>query len=637
MPELTCFRMLDAESPAGPLAEAVRQVNTGQGSAKVFTLDASSFEQVPNSPFAYWVEEKVRRLFKELPAFESKERTARQGLASTDNFRFVRCWWEVPVQENAKKARRWFPLASGGGVAPFFADIYLCVNWESDGAEIKENIIRKYPYLNGKPEFVAKNPEFYFKPGGFQTKRSLKLAPHLTPRGCVFSDNGFQFFSNEKDLLWLLGLTNSSFFESLFRLNVGKDETPNFMAGVMQIIPVPKVGMELKAEIEKISLSCWLNRRRLAVTDERSLWFRRPTTRAPKMADAANHDAILRNGLEVEFVTQRSSIETLVLKAYGDIAPIEGGHSARSRPIELPDEEPETANNADLARATISFAVGLAFGRWKSDDAAPDQGLPGDPLAELPQSPPGFAPHGQALYLVDDQAAGEGFVGKVLSALGVEFGADAEMVVSAQLDASSLHDYLIKPSGFFADHLAGYTKSRRQAPIYWPLSTKSGQFTLWVYYTKLDDQSLPKLIADVLSPKIRSLTQEIENRRASPGGKIGELEALRQELEEMRADFLDLINRGYRPNQNDGVLITACPLAKYFRHAGFRSKLDACWRDLARGDFDWAHLAMSMWPERVLEACKKDRSIAIAHGREDLCPAEPPKATRGRKKNPPSA
>lgn len=201
---------------------------------------------------------------------------------------------------------------------------------------------------------------------------------------------------------------------------------------------------------------------------------------------------------------------------------------------------------------------------------------------------------------------------------------------------ATLRDYLTKPTDFFADHLAVYSKSRRQAPIYWPLSTKSGNFTLWVYYPKLDDQSLPKLIADVLSPKIRTLTQEIENRRASPGGKVAELEAIRLELEEMRTDFLDLINRSYRPNQNDGVLITACPLAKYFRHAGFRSKLEGCWRDLACGDFDWAHLAMAMWPDRALEACRQDRTIAIAHGREDLCPAEPPKAARGRKKTPPA-
>jgi hypothetical protein len=100
----------------------------------------------------------------------------------------------------------------------------------------------------------------------------------------------------------------------------------------------------------------------------------------------------------------------------------------------------------------------------------------------------------------------------------------------------------------------------------------------------------------------------------------------------MRQDFQELIAKGYKPGLNDGVLITACPLAKYFRHAGFRAKLEACWRELSRGDYDWSHLAMAMWPERVVSACKKDRTIAIAHGREDLCPAEPPKPARGRKK-----
>ena len=243
------------------------------------------------------------------------------------------------------------------------------------------------------------------------------------------------------------------------------------------------------------------------------------------------------------------------------------------------------------------------------------------------------------LCLVDD-GQGEALSVEILKEISRLFPSNATQVES-WLDESfqpgNLQSYLFKPSGFFADHLAVYTDSPRQAPIYWPLSTKSGNFTLWVYYPKLDDQALPKLIADVLSPKIRTLTQEIENRRATPGGKVAELEALRQELEEMRTDFLDLINRGYQPNQNDGVLITACPLAKYFRHAGFRKNLDACWKELARGDYDWAHLAMSMWPDRVLEVCKKDRSIAIAHGKEDLCPAEPPKATRGRKKNPTSA
>ncbi len=623
MPELTCFRLLDAESPAGPLAEAVRQVNAGQTGVKVFTLDASAFRQVPNAPFAYWVDDIIRNLFRSLPPFESGERCARQGLATADDFRYVRCWWEVS-SDCTESSPRWVPFAKGGGVSPYYADIFVKVDWKNDGQ------------LLGMVGNHTPSRHLYFKAGAFQTLRSLRLAPHLTPRGCVFGHNGFQFFASESWMLFLLGLTNSRFFESLYRLNVGKDEMPLFIAGVMQLVPVPEVSGSLKAEIEDLAKGCWLNRRRLAVRSERSPWFSRPAIKASTMADSQAAETALRTQLEIEFSQQQACIEKLVLKAYGNVAPVEGGHSARSRPAESVEEEAESDDSSNLARSLISFAVGLAFGRWQSNAITPEEALPEDPLTALPQSPPGLAPRGQSLFITDDVTAGSSFVEQARNRLVSEFGTDAEAVVCAQIETDDLGVYLSKSGGFFADHLAVYTKSRRQAPIYWPLSTKSGNFTLWVYYPKLDDQSLPKLIADVLSPKIRTLSQEIENRRATPGGKIGELEALRQELEEMRTDFLDLINRGYRPNQNDGVLITACPLAKYFRHAGFRKNLEACWKELARGDYDWSHLAMAMWPERVLEVCKKDRSIAIAHGKEDLCPAEPPKATRGRKKSPPS-
>jgi hypothetical protein len=49
----------------------------------------------------------------------------------------------------------------------------------------------------------------------------------------------------------------------------------------------------------------------------------------------------------------------------------------------------------------------------------------------------------------------------------------------------------------------------------------------------------------------------------------------------------------------------------------------------------WAHLAYSIWPKRVREKCKTDRSIAIAHGLEELYQEPEPRKKKpgGRKKN----
>lgn len=560
-------------------------------------------------------------MFKELTPFESDGRTARQGLATADNFRFIRCWWEVV------DSKSWIPLAKGGGVSPFYADIFVRINWANAGRELK-----------GYWGTVIRNENLYGRPGAFQTKRSLRLAPHLTPRGCVFSDNGFQFFAQEQDLLWLLGLTNSSFFESLFRLNVGKDEMPNFMAGVMQLIPVPLADQETKTLIAKEALSAWTNRRRVAIRSEQSPWFSQPFEVAGGLDEVVSFEKSLMEQLEVELDTISKRIDKLALAAYGGVNPISSGHSTRTRPVDGGEEDNDDKAIGTFGQKLFSYLFGLAFGRWAECELkkSPEQGLSSDPFCEIPHVAPGCARTTARLFAVTDESVADGIEQLVRNQMIRLFGRDSESRLIDLLSISSIREYLDKPSAFFSDHLSSYSKSRRKAPIYWPLSTKSGNFTIWVYYPMLDDQSLPKLIADVLSPKIRTLTQEIENRRASPGGKVAELEALRLELEEMRADFLDLINRGYRPNQNDGVLITACPMAKYFRHAGFRKNLEACWKELAGGKYDWAHLAMAMWPDRALEACRKDRSIAIAHGREDLCPAEPLKPARGRKKSLPS-
>ncbi|MGE0682722.1 MAG: hypothetical protein AB7P69_17695 [Candidatus Binatia bacterium] len=107
------------------------------------------------------------------------------------------------------------------------------------------------------------------------------------------------------------------------------------------------------------------------------------------------------------------------------------------------------------------------------------------------------------------------------------------------LGVKSLRDYFRKPSGFFADHLKRYSKSRRQAPIYWPLSTASGSYTLWVYYHRLTENTLHTALADFIDPKLRSVRAEISSLRESGArrDRLEELLDLEQELAEFRAEI----------------------------------------------------------------------------------------------------
>ena len=54
------------------------------------------------------------------------------------------------------------------------------------------------------------------------------------------------------------------------------------------------------------------------------------------------------------------------------------------------------------------------------------------------------------------------------------------------------------------------------------------------------------------------------------------------------------------------------------QHKPWQKELRATWDALCDGKYDWAHLAMHLWPERVVPKCATDRSLAIAHGLEDV-------------------
>jgi hypothetical protein len=185
-----------------------------------------------------------------------------------------------------------------------------------------------------------------------------------------------------------------------------------------------------------------------------------------------------------------------------------------------------------------------------------------------------------------------------------------------------------------------YSKSRRKAPIYWPLSTASGSYTLWVYYPSLSSQTLYTAINDFVEPKLKQVGADVTALRNKGSARTRDdekqfetLQAFELELIELRDTLLKLAPT-YKPNHDDGVQISAAPLWPLFRHKPWQKVLKDTWAKLEKGDYDWAHLAMNYWPERVREKCKTDKSLAIAHGLEDLYiePEAAPKKTRGRKR-----
>lgn len=96
MSEALFLRLLSYDDKSAALVESINEAQEGRSSdSNIHVVDPVSFSQIPGSTFAYWVSEHVRHIFTKLPQLEGDDRTAKQGLVTADDFRFLRLWWEV--------------------------------------------------------------------------------------------------------------------------------------------------------------------------------------------------------------------------------------------------------------------------------------------------------------------------------------------------------------------------------------------------------------------------------------------------------------------------------------------------------------------------------------------------------------
>jgi hypothetical protein len=304
-------------------------------------------------------------------------------------------------------------------------------------------------------------------------------------------------------------------------------------------------------------------------------------------------------------------------------------------------------NLTEITVKLLSFGIGIVFGRWDINYVVGTvhTSKHPNPFSPLLACPPGMLQNDQGLpatqndiqadyplriswsgIIVDDEAHLEDIEWRIRDVLHIIWREHAEAIEQEAckiLDVCSLREYFQKTELFFADHLKHYSKSRRQAPIYWPLSTQSNSYILWLYYHRISDQTLFTCINDFVDPKLKQISEEAvqirqkSSRTSSEEKELVQLTDFEQELKDFRAELLR-VAAFWKPNLNDGVQITAAPLWKLFQHKPWQKKLKGTWEKLEAGEYDWAHLAYSIWPERVREKCKTDKSLAIAHDLEHL-------------------
>ncbi len=205
------------------------------------TAKPDDFKKISGSPVAYWVSDKVRGLFNQCVTI-GEIASPRQGLASSNNDRFLRFWYEVDkvrVNYNAKNhkeakdsAAKWFPYNKGGTYRKWYGNNDFLVNWENDGKELMEFAASLY----GSPTRTIKNIQHYFKESiTWSALSSGGLSLRYNPAGFIFDTKGQCIFSDEVNLKHrLMGLLNS---KAAFKLMEFLAPTLDFNSGVIAKVP----------------------------------------------------------------------------------------------------------------------------------------------------------------------------------------------------------------------------------------------------------------------------------------------------------------------------------------------------------------------------------------------------------------
>jgi hypothetical protein len=169
----------------------------------------------------------------------------------------------------------------------------------------------------------------------------------------------------------------------------------------------------------------------------------------------------------------------------------------------------------------------------------------------------------------------------------------------------------------------------RKRPVYWPLQSARRSYGFVLFHERVERATLYVLQRDYLDHKLNGLRLQIDDLRAQLEGREGrarkqverQMDAAAQaldELAEFAATMERIVRAGYEPAPDwidDGVILRLAPLWELIPL--WKSEPKKAWERLQQGDFDWSHIAMRYWPERVREKCKADKSYAIAHGHEE--------------------
>jgi type II restriction/modification system DNA methylase subunit YeeA len=522
------FRLLEG-------GEDEKRLALASGENRFDATRQHEFKKIPGSPVAYWVSETVRDAFVHGEPLKTIGDT-RQGMATSDNNRFLRNWPEVswqsvcvdaPDRESAKASgASWFPYNKGGEYRKYFGNLDFLVNWENDGSELLGYAASLY----GSPTRTIKSISEYFKPSISWSKVSTGwLAMRSFPRGFLFDVAGCCIFSDDEHTReWLLGFSNSYVVRHLLG---AISPTLNFEAGqiaqlplLRQQVPVAAIGPIVGSLVNRAHADWEAYERSW---DFQSFPLLTASTGPTSTLESSYQTWITQNKATVaEMKRLEEENNRLFIDAYGladELTPdvplsqiTLTVNPAYRYGGKLTEEEQWTRFRQDTCEELVSYAIGCIMGRYSLD--APglvyahsgNEGFDPSKYATFPADDDGIVPLTDTEWFDDDAAH------RLIEFLSVAwdkshleanltFLADNLSPKKNESSRDTIRRYLCDK--FFKDHLQTYKKR----PIYWLFSSgKQKAFQCLVYLHRYNEGTLARMRSEYVIPLQGKMAARLE-------------------------------------------------------------------------------------------------------------------------------
>lgn len=555
-----CFRLSDFKGGMQIQKEKVLEAIQNPECGYFYEADQNNFSKIPGSPVAYWVSYALLNDFSVGEVLKNTGDT-RQGMATSDNNRFLRLWMEVAFDklgigcasaEDALVAhKKWYPYNKGGEFRKWYGNIDYVVNYENDGFEVKQYAASLYKSVTRTIKSISE----YFKPCLSWSKVSSgSIAFRFYPQGFIFDVAGCCIFYTDKSImLYHFAFINSKVVKTILS---AISPTLNYEAGHIASLPVIESRNDFiiiekmvqdniligKADWDSFETSWDFSKHPLVQTNSTvaeaySAWKQECEERFTQLK--ANEEELNRIFIDIYNLQKELTPDV----ADKDVTVYRIFDNKEAVPASMQGSK-YVLTKSDVIKSLLSYAVGCMFGRYSLDveGLAYAGGEWDDSKYQT------FIPDADnVIPITDEDYFEDDLVGRFISWLKVVYGEEnleenlrfiAEALnTKGDTPRQKIRNYFIKD--FFKYHCKIYQKR----PIYWLYdSGKQDGFKALIYMHRYTKDTTGTVRAEYLEKMIRIYDSEIarmQNIMETASGRETakaekNAEKLRKQLKECR-------------------------------------------------------------------------------------------------------